>query len=72
MNVIHQHQNEKVIFYDIFTRFEDNNIKLLNYIFYIFIVMFGFTFKYEGNNDLVSNDNFFYVFIGHIFVIELE
>ena len=36
--------------------FEDNNIKLLDYIFLIFIVMFSFTFKYKGNNDLVSND----------------
>ena len=39
--------------------FEDNNLKLLNYIFYIFIVMFDFTFKYEGNNDLVLNDGLF-------------
>ena len=37
----------KKLFYDIYIMFEDNNIKLLNYIFYIFIVMFGFTFKYE-------------------------
>ena len=37
----------KSLFYDIYIRFKDNNIKLLNYIFYIFIVMFGFTFKYE-------------------------
>ena len=40
--------------------------------------MFDFTFKYEGNNDLVSNDDFFfvkrfvYIFINHIFVIEQE
>ena len=46
------------LFYDIYIRFKDNNIKLLNYILYIFIVMFGFTFKYE-NNDLVSNDDLF-------------
>ena len=35
------------LFYDIYIIFEDNNIKLLNYIFYIFIVMFCFTLKYE-------------------------
>ena len=41
-------------------KFEVNNIKLLDYFFNIFIVMFGFTFTYE-NKDLVSNDDLLYV-----------
>ena len=49
----------KNLFCDIDIKFEDNNIKLLNYIFYIFIVIIGFTFKYERNNDIVSNDDLF-------------
>ena len=33
--------------YDIYIRFKDNNIKLFDYIFYFFIVMFSFTFKFK-------------------------
>ena len=43
--------------YDIHIRFEDNNIILLDDVFYIFIVMFVFNFKCEENNDLVSNND---------------
>lgn len=42
--------------YDNYFRFEDNYINLLDFIFYIFTVMFGFTLKYEENNNLVSNN----------------
>ena len=35
------------ITYAIYLRFKDNNIKLLDYIFYMLIVMFGFMFKNE-------------------------
>ena len=56
MNLIHYLKTEKYLWY--LYRFEDSNIKLLDYIFYIFIVMFDFMFKNE-NNDLVSSDDFF-------------
>lgn len=68
MNLI---QNQKII-NDIYIRFKDSNIKLLDYTSYIFIVMFFFTFKYEENIDLVSNDTLFYVIVNYIFITKLE
>lgn len=32
-------------------------MKLLDYVFCNFIIKFGSTFKYEENNDFVSNDD---------------
>lgn len=61
MNLIHYHQNRKNT-YDICIRLKDNNnIKLLDHIFYIFTVIFCFTFKDEEIINLMSNDNLFCV-----------
>lgn len=46
--------------YDIYFRFEDranNNNKLLDYIFYIFIVTCSFMFKYKENKYLMLNND---------------
>lgn len=40
--------------YDNYFTFEDNYINLLDFIFYIFTVMFGFTLKYEKNKFSVK------------------
>lgn len=53
----HMLTSKPKVTYDIYIRFEDNNIILLDYVFYIFIVMFVFNFKCEENNDLVSNND---------------
>lgn len=66
MNLIYWYQNRKIIY--IYMKFEDNNIKLLDYIFYILLWYFDFAFKYE-KKKFVSK--IFCVLINCIFVTKL-